>query len=335
VAEIGDFTARINEISTGFKGSMILFAANDAGVFALLEEERSADELAAVAGWHPRAARMLLDALVALDLIGKSEGRYRNTPIASACLVPGGKAYQGHIIKHQQNGWDAWARLEVSLRSGTAVERDAHERSPEELRAFILGMRDTARISARTMCDVVDLSTHRHMLDLGAGPATYAIVFTQRHPELRATVFDVPEVIPIAREQVAAAGLDERFAYIEGDMLADDLGSDYDLVLASNIIHMYGPVENRALMKRCYDALAPSGLLIVKDFLVDDGRSGPAFGLLFALQMLIHTPCGDTYATSELSEWTNEAGFAEGRLIELTPQARLWLAGKPPARSAG
>ena len=45
--------------------------------------------------------------------------------------------------------------------------------------------------------------------------------------------------------------------------------------------------------------------------------------------MLIHKPEGDTYTARETSEWINDAGFAAGRLVELTPQARLWLAEKP------
>lgn len=333
--ELHDWTARVNALSTGYKQSQILFAAVEAGLFSLLEEERDAEEIAKEVGWHPRGARMLLDGLVALELIEKQAGttagpaRYRNAPIASACLVPGRRGYQGHIIKHQENSWETWGRIEECLRSGTCVDSARRERDSEALRAFILGMSDTARISAEDMLRLLDLSNYERLLDVGGGPATYSIAFLETYPTMRATLFDLPDVVEIAQEEVALAGLTGRFSFVCGDFLTDDLGHGYDLVLVSNIIHSLSPNENRTLLKKCCDAMVSGGLLIVKDFLTDPERTGPPFALLFALQMLLHTPAGDTYSTAQVEAWTREAGFSQGGLIDLTPHSRLWLADKP------
>jgi hypothetical protein len=81
-------------------------------------------------------------------------------------------------------------------------------------------------------------------------------------------------------------------------------------------------------MRRAYDALVPGGTLIIKDFILDNDRQGPAYGLMFALQMLVHTTAGNTYSFEEIQRWTDAAGFRQGESISLTPQTRLWIARK-------
>ncbi|MBN2307722.1 MAG: methyltransferase domain-containing protein [Candidatus Hydrogenedentes bacterium] len=322
--------ARINELASAYKKSQVLFTALDAGVFPLLEEARTADAVAAALGWHPRGIRMLLDGLVALDLATKESGRYRNTPAASACLVPGGSDYVGHIVRHQHGAYDAYAGLADAVRDGGQAGRPPRRRTPGELESFILGMADLGRRAAQAILDLVDLSAYRNMLDVAGGPGTYSAAFVQRHEGLRATIMDRPGVIDIARQQIREAGLDGRFTFIAGDVLADDMGAGYDLILASNIIHAYGHEANRLLFKRCFAAMAPGGLLVINDFLVDDGRTGPPECLLFAIHMLVMTTTGgDTYTFADVEAWTRDAGFVDGRPLTASPRPRLWLARKP------
>lgn len=319
----------VNDLARGFMRSRVLFEAHQAGVFPLLEDPRTAEDIAGAVGWTPRGARILLDGLFALKLIEKEGGCYHNGRHVSTCLVPGKPGYQGHLLSHLHNLEPRWDRMGDALRSGRgAVESEALRRGPEELRDFILGMSDIAKFSAREILQACDFSKYRHLLDLGGGPATYAITFLQKYEAMRATLFDFPDVIAIAREQVAEAALEDRMAYVCGDMTSDDIGTGYDLVLVSNIIHSFGPEANRALVRKCHAALAPGGLLVIKDFLIDDDRTGPPFGLMFALNMLVGTEAGDTYTFAEVDAWTREAGFAEGRAVHITPQSRLWLAEK-------
>ena len=324
--EMPESVRRLDALSSGFQRSQILFAALRGDVFSHLDQPRSAGDIAARTGWHPRGARMLLDGLLALELVEKENALYRNAAIASECLVSGAPYDQRHILKHKANNWAAWSRLDEVVRTG---ENPPHgERNDEDLRAFILGMNDIAKESARGMIEALDLSPYRRMLDVGGGPATYTIAFVEANPELHGTVFDLPPVTAIGREQVAKAGLEDRIDFVAGDLTTDELGSGYDLVLVSNIIHSYNSETNQALVRKCYDALEPGGLLIIKDFLLDAGRTGPAFGLVFALHMFVNTEAGDTYEVDEVAHWAKAAGFSKGRLLDLTPQSRMWLATK-------
>ena len=315
-----------------YRQSRILLVALEAGVFSRLETATAADTVAVELGWSPRGARMLLDGLVALELVTQTGGSYRNAPIASQCLVPDSPHYQGHIVRHLIGSYDTYARLEDAVRDGVPVSRGAASRTPDDLRDFILGMADLGGPVAQAILDAVDLSPYRHVLDLAGGPGIFAMAFLERHPAMRATLMDRPDVVAIAREQVDQAGLADRFTFIEGDVLQDDFGGGYDLLLVSNLIHIYDEPANRALIERCRAALEPGGLLIVNDFLVEDDRSGPPDALLFALHMLVHTSThGDTYTFNQVAAWTADAGFINGRAVRCTPGPRLWLAIAPPA----
>ncbi len=324
-----EFAQRLDELASGYTRAQILFTANKAGLFDYLENPTSAEAVAQELGWSPRGTRMLLDGLVGLDLVEKRDGAYWNAPIASHCLVSSSEGYQGHIIQHKGHGWEAWSRLGEAVAQGAPPPEGQAEDSEEELRAFILGMDDGGRLSARDMLEHIGLAPYRHMLDIGGGPGSYPIAFLQRHPHLRATLIDRPNVIEIAREQVAKAQLEDRIDFIEGDFLQTDLGEGYDLVLLSNIVHMLDNEANARLVQRCADAMVSGGLLMIKDFIVDDARSGPPFSLFFALHMLVHTEGGDTYREWDVKEWTRAAGLKDGGFVDLTPQTRIWLAHKP------
>ena len=42
---------------------------------------------------------------------------------------------------------------------------------------------------------------------------------------------------------------------------------------------------------------------------MDENRTGPPFNTLFALNMLVNTPAGDTYTAREVQEWMEAAGL--------------------------
>jgi len=326
--QLREWTGKVSNIANGYKMSRILYTAFNAGVFDLLETPSTAKNVAEKLAWSERGTAMLLDGLVALDLVTQKQMNYKNTPAASACLAKTGCAYQGHILHHNFNSWNDWMLLEERVKTGTC-EPKGENRTGAPLRDFILGMRDIATISAREVLEALDLSEYKHVLDLACGPASYAIAFLQQYPKMRATLFDKPEVIEIAKEQVMDARLADRFSFIRGDCMKDNLGEEYDLVFMSNIIHSFSYEENAALVKRVYDALLPGGAILIKDFIMENDRSGPAFGLIFALHMLVHTPAGGTYTYDEVKAWTDAAGFLSGTATSLTPQTRLWLARKP------
>jgi SAM-dependent methyltransferase len=270
----------------------------------------------------------LLLALVADDLLQLSEGRFKLAPEVAPYLQSDGQQTMASIIRHHHHCMLRWAGLADVLRSGQPVPRAAGGRSEQELRDFICGMENISRTSSSEVAQKVDLSRFRRMLDLGGGPGTSAIVFAQRYPQLQCVVFDLPEVVRIAGEQIARAQLTERITTRAGDFHADELGQDYDLVYISNIIHSLGPDAAALLFAKAHRALAAQGTVIVKDFFLDASRTRPATAARFSVNMLVSTPAGRSYTLEQAQQMRAAAGFADFQTISVATASRLLMARK-------
>jgi cyclopropane fatty-acyl-phospholipid synthase-like methyltransferase len=163
------------------------------------------------------------------------------------------------------------------------------------------------------------------MLDVGGGSGAYSIAFAQASEKLHATVLDLPSVLPITQGHINEAGLAARIETHAGDLRRDRLGTGFNLVLVLAICHMLSPEENQDLLRRCFEALAPQGRLVIQDFILESDKTSPKQGALFALNMLVGTPAGSTYSADEYTSWMHDAGFQEVRQIRLPGPSSLIL----------
>lgn len=312
-----DWEHRLDTMVAGYRDAMILVAALKTGIFeALGEDARTPAEVAAACGLDARAVDVVLHALGAVEVLQKDGERFAIAPGARPHLLRDGARTMVSILGHNVGMMRAWAQLPEILRTGEPASRP--ERSEEELRDFILGMENVSRASSVEVAAKIDLSGVRRLLDLGGGPATAAITFCRAHPGLEAVVFDLPAVLQIAAEQIAAADLSDRITTRGGDFLVDDYGTGYDAVYVSNVIHMLAPAQTAELLRRCHACLVPGGQVLIKEFFLDDDRLRPAFAAQFSVNMLTATAGGKSYTLSETRELLRSAGF--GRLEE-TPVA--------------
>lgn len=169
------------------------------------------------------------------------------------------------------------------------------------------------------------------ILDLGGGAGTYAAAFLDAYPGARATIVDFADAIAIARDHLARFG--ERVIFIEGDARLVDVGRDYDIVVLANLLHLHGQAACAELCAVAARAVRPGGLVFVKDLRLDDDRSGPIEGLLFALNMAVYTDAGDVYTAAQIHDWLRAAGLddvAEHRL-DVAPDAFV-IEGRRPRR---
>ncbi len=303
---------RINEIIYSFRESRILLTAFELGVFTAIGDEcRSSAEVAGDIGCDERATDRLMNALCALDFLQKESGRFTNTPSARHYLVEGTPDYLAGIM-HSVNMWDSWSTLTRAVRQGGAISRPhVNERGEEWLSAFIAAMHTRATGTADEIVASLDLSGVDSVLDVGGGSGAYSMAFVRATDNITATVFDLPNVIPITRTFIEAEGLSERIETVIGDYSTDSLGSGFDLIFLSAIVHSNSPESNRELVRKCADALNPGGQVIVQDFIMEEERTSPPHGAIFALNMLVGTETGDTYTESEIGEWMEEAGLTD------------------------
>lgn len=308
---------RIREMARGFQASRVLLTAVELNLFAALEgEARGSAEVAAALGTDARATDRLMNALVSLGLLEKENHQFRNTAAAREHLVPGVPGGAAEALMHNVRLWDTWSGLTESVRTGTSARARSLMLPDVATRGFIAAMHYNAASLADPVVSVLDLSGVRRVLDVGGGSGAYAMALCRANPDIEAVVFDLPNVTPLTRSYVEAAGLSGRIRTEDGNYHEDGLGRDYDLVLLSMILHSNGPEANVALLERCRAALRAGGRIVIQEFLIEEDRTAPRQAALFALNMLVGTGVGDAYTESEISGWLQQAGFTDPRRLD-------------------
>ncbi len=303
-------------LARSFQDSMPLLAAVELGVFEKVREEPlRAGEAAAALGADARGMEILLEALAAQGLLEKEEGIYRIPPGMEPFFSEDDETSVLPMLRHSAHMARNWVRLaEVVRRGGPDPERRPFEKDQDQCRAFISAMHVVGRRMAPELAAALDPARFHRLLDVGGGSGTYTIALLRAAPGLEATLFDLPEVIPLARERLGKEGLLERVELVAGNFSTDPLPGGHDLVLLSAIIHQNSRAQNRKLFQACREALLPGGVLVIRDIVMDDSHTAPPGGALFAVNMLVHTEGGGTYSFSEIEEDLGAAGFTEVRL---------------------
>lgn len=313
----------IMQLALAYRSSMALFAASELDVFSMLSSGgRTADEVASAAGAPIEPARLLLNACVSLGLIARDGDRYTNSEVADAFLVKGRPAYIGHGMKYAEDLYPAWGHLAEYIRTAKPVmePEEILGKDPEKTRAFIYAMHERARGIGAVLPHGVDLGGRRRLLDVGGGPGTYSISLVRATPGLRSTVLDLPAVLEITREIVAANGCGDRIDTQAGNYLSSEFGTGYDAVLLSGMMHRETAGACQLLLRKAFAALERGGIAIVSDvFFDDDERTTPAFATFFALSMALTAVHGTTHAKTHMAAWMTGAGFGDVEIRTLPP----------------
>ncbi len=327
---MAELPADLAHLVRGYQASRVLLTALELDFFTAVGERGGATAAAVAARCRtdPRATALLLNALVALELLELTDGRYANGEVAARFLAAGGPDDARMALRHNLGLWDTWSHLTAVVRSGRPAPRPAMaERDDDWTEPFIAAMHRNAAERAPHVVAAVGAAPVRRMLDVGGGSGAYAIAFARANPSLEAAVLDLPTVLPIAERHIAEAGLEGRVTTRAGDLRRDDFGTGWDLVFLSSVCHMLGADANRELMRRAARALVPggSGRVVIQDFVLDPDRSGPRHAVLFAINMLVGTEAGSTYTEAEYTSWLEAAGLTGVRRIALPGPAHLMV----------
>lgn len=296
--------------------SRILLTAAELNLFALLAPRPlTAEEAARRLPGNLRAVTILLDALAAMGFLGKKEGRYQCLSPASHFLSPDRPDSVLPMVLHAAHLWERWSHLTETVGSGPRSSETPHQ-DEERLRSFIGAMHAIAAPMASRVVGMVDPGKARALLDVGGASGTYTIAFLLAAPEMKATLFDRPPVIEMARKRLQEAGMLERTTLVPGDFYVDDLPGGHDLAFLSAIIHQNSPEQNLRLYQKIFRSLGPGGRIVIRDHIMDPDRTEPLSGAVFAVNMLLATEGGNTYTFEEIQRDLLEAGFGRIRLIQ-------------------
>jgi predicted O-methyltransferase YrrM len=325
-------------LGRSYQGAAVLAAAADLDLFsALVSAPLGAADLARTLECDLRGLTILLDALVGLRLLEKSGSHYSLPAGMNAYLTPEGEQSILAMAQHQGRCLRYWAQLARVVKTGQAAERIPGVRGEAgDQEAFIGAMHNVSAPNADQVIRAVQPLQFQHLLDIGGASGTWTIAFLRACPSAQATLFDLPHVILMARRRLVAAGLDQRVKLVAGDFATDALPPGADLAWVSAIVHQNSRTQNRALFTAVFKALAPGGRIAIRDILMEEDRTRPVAGTLFAVNMLVATEGGGTFTFAELREDLVAAGFAEVALARADEAMNaIVLAKKPGAGSPG
>src|SRR5262249_31384558 len=266
--------APILDLLEAFRRSKTMFAAVSLGVFdALSAGPKSLAQLAGELNASADALERLLGACIGLQLLRRTGKHYENTPVSAACLCT---ARPGMLIGYLNNSntvmWRLWEHIDDAVREGTHRWKQVYGwegpifshffRTEEAKREFLMGMHGFGLISSPEVVAAFDLDRYRHLVDLGGATGHLAIAACERYPNLRATVFDLPEAAPLAREIVSGSSVADRIEIASGDFFADAL-PEADLYALGRILHDWSEDKILKLLTRIFDRLPSGGALLI------------------------------------------------------------------------
>jgi SAM-dependent methyltransferase len=307
------------EISGFFWKTCTLHTAVKLDLFTVIgDESLTAGETAQKIDGAVNGVERLLNALVAMELLDKTDDKFSNTPSGQELLDKASPKYLGHIIMHHHHLLESWSELDQAVKSGKP-QRTRSSYSKEEWReSFLMGMFNMAMGMAPHIVPAIDVSNRQHLLDLGGGPGTYAIHYCLANDGLKATVYDLPTTRPFAEKTIQRFKLADRINFMDGNYLEDPVEGNYDVAWLSHILHGEGPDDCRMIIKKAVAALEPGGMIIIHDFILNDSMDGPLFPALFSLNMLLGTESGQSYSEEQIIDMLVAAGVRDIRRIAIT-----------------
>jgi SAM-dependent methyltransferase len=312
----------ILELGLGFWASKTLLSAVELRLFSELAEARQldAEELRERLGLHPRSARDFLDALVALGMLEREDGRYANTPASELFLDPAKPSYVGGLLEMANARlYPFWGSLTDGLRTGqpqneARVGGDdffaALYADPDRLAQFARAMSSISAGAGMAIAAKFPWAEHGSVIDVGCAEGAVPAAIALAHDHVTGGGFDLPPLEPLFDAYVGQFGLSDRLSFTAGDFFSDPLPSA-DVLVMGHILHDWDLEQKLTLLRKAHEALPEGGALIVYDAIIDDDRRENAFGLLMSLNMLIETPGGFDYTGADCRGWMAEAGFRE------------------------
>jgi len=327
---------RLMQFGFAYAPPLIITAAVSNKVFDSLESgSKTVDQISKETGASARGLRILMNALVGLELLKKDRHqKYSLTPESAAFLVsnkPG--ALAGFFRLNVTQLVSKWLQLGDVVRTGRPAQAVNQEgEGTEFFSGLVENIIPMSYATAQTLADHLKLAKAKNevrVLDLAAGSGIWGIVLAQASARVRVTAVDWAGMIPTTKRITQKFGVGARFKFIEGDLLEADFGSGYDIATLGHILHSEGEERSRQLLKKTFRALKSGGTIAIAAWFVNDERTQPLPPLMFAVQMLVNTEKGDTFSFNEIKSWLEEAGFKKVRKLEAPGPSPLILATKP------
>ncbi|MGI0115796.1 methyltransferase [Zooshikella sp. RANM57] len=321
----------LTPILFGASAFQYLNAACDIGLLDLLHEKPnlSKEEIAKKLNLQHRAIDILLLGTNSLGLTEKTEQGYVNADVIEQ-LIAGGQwqifkdvvGFEQHVVYEGQVDFSESLKTNsnVGIRRIRGSGRDLYHRlseNPHMEQAFYNYMHSWSELSNPLLWQHADFSNVKKVIDVGGGTGVNAIALAEAFPHLEITILEIAGTVPIARQRIAKAGLEDRIHVVQCDMFHDHFPQGHDCVLFSHQLVIWTPEQNIELLKKAQDVLPAGGKVIIFNSISNDKGDGPLMAALDSVYFAaIPAEGGMIYAWHQYMEWLDAAGFKDAKAID-------------------
>jgi SAM-dependent methyltransferase len=286
------------EISTRF-----LEAGIELGLFDYLLEPHHSGEIIRELKIDPVAGPIFLKTLTLLGLLVRNHDRYQTcqdcadlfTTNAPFNIANGVRQFKKMVLSPLTN-------IGRIIRDGIESDDTCPESEQNWAEAAKAGALWAFYGAGEKLADILEqedgFSDFTGLLDLGGGHGVFSIYLAARNPKLMVNVFDRPEVLQTAGDFIRQYGFENQIRLFPGDYFTDELGQNYDVVLANGSLNFaYAGQALSQVIGKVWQALKPGGLFVsLHDVYPPPGElpmiSGPilenlAFSLLSGVDMTL------------------------------------------------
>ncbi|XP_054830663.1 probable bifunctional dTTP/UTP pyrophosphatase/methyltransferase protein isoform X2 [Eublepharis macularius] len=292
------FPTKLLQLLDGFKASKALFVSSKLKIFDLLKEKgaMSSVDVANQVKASVCGTERLLDACTALGLLEKNHQGYSNAELANLYLVSDSESSLYNFVLYCNDRlWPLYTHLELAVKEGTSQnhctlgkkEEDLFQdfcyQSTEMKQRFMSAMHSIAKVTARDVASAFDLSQFRVVCDLGGCTGALAYELVEIYPEMKVTVFDLPDVVTnVSSFQPSGQNTTQVF-FSSGDFFKDNL-PEADLYILSRVLHDWSEEKIHTLLSKL-SVCKPGSALLVAETVLDEKRTCPARAVLQSLTM--------------------------------------------------
>ncbi|MEO1136886.1 MAG: methyltransferase, partial [Pseudomonadota bacterium] len=261
------------DLCNGFVYSQILHACVRLDLLtALQERSRTIDEIADLTDLPRDGAGRLVRAAVALDILEpRSRDRFGLGEAGAAVL--GSPGLQGMILHHEhfyEDLSDIVALLKGRSKSTAlanywlySTQANGAPSDRTVMATYSELMRETQTQLADEILRAYPFKGHQHLMDVGGGDGAFLCEVHSRLPQLKLSLFDLPNVIDLARPRLEA--LSVPVTPHSGDMFADAWPNSADVISLIRVCLDHDDDKVRVLLKRARAALKPGGVLLIAE----------------------------------------------------------------------
>lgn len=300
----------------GMLKARVIMAGVRLGVFeALATEAQSTASLAATLDLDEPCLELLLRTLAFCGYVEASEHKYSLSPLGRDTMVSNAPKGLTGFVEWNYTQWEFAGHLEQLMRTGRGLDFHHTLTDPAAWRHYQTAMLETARFDAPVLAKRVPVRQGAtRLLDLAGGHGLLGAAVCRRHPPMRSTVVDLSAAIEHGPTLALREGFSDIVEHRVGNLLSDDFGTGWDVVLLSNILHHFAAAEVQQILARAFAAAASGGTVAIWELERPGPGQKPGAGDGIALFFRLTSTAG-AYSGDEYAAWLRAAGFERVKIV--------------------